>query len=132
MKVDDDKILKAIKMFENHPSIIKINKITTSEFSFNNVMTSQIYDEIIALSYSKACPKESIPPKVVKENHDTFTIKIHNDINYSTTYGEFPHMLKLADVTPIHTKDDRYDKSNYRLVSLLPAVSKNFERVLYK
>ena len=41
-------------------------------------------------------------------------------------------MLKLADITPAHKKDDRYNKSNYRPVSLLPAVSKIFERVLYK
>ena len=60
-----------------------------------------------------------------------FTTKIHIVINCSIINGEFPSLLKLADVTPAHKKDDRCDKSNYRPVSLLPAISKNFERILY-
>ena len=128
---EGDHILTAIKMFENHPSIIKIKGINTSEFSFSHVLASQVHDEINALNLSKACPKESIPPKIIKENLDIFTTKIHNDINYSITSGEFPNVLKLADITPAHKKDGRCDKSNYRPVSLLPAISKVFERILY-
>ena len=129
--IEEDQISTAIKMFENHPSINKIKEITTSEFSFKQVSPSQVHNQIIALNLSKACPKGSIPPKIIKENHDIFTTKIHFYINYSITSGEFPSLLKLADITPAHKKDDRCYKSNYRPVSLLPAMSKIFERILY-
>ena len=36
----------------------------------------------------------------------------------------------LADVCPVHKKDDYSYKKNYRAVSLLPIVSKVFERLL--
>ena len=42
----------------------------------------------------------------------------------------FPKELKLADILPIFKNDDT-DKTNYRPISILPAISKVFERVLY-
>ena len=38
--------------------------------------------------------------------------------------------MKYAIVSPIHKKDDYSYKKNYRPVSLLPIVSKVFERLL--
>ena len=74
---EGDDILTAIKMFENHPSIIKIKGINASEFSFSQVLASQVQDEINALNLSNACPKENKPPKIIKENLDIFTTKTH-------------------------------------------------------
>ena len=37
----------------------------------------------------------------------------------------------MADITPAYKKDDAADKGNYRPVSILPAVSKIFERNMY-
>ena len=42
----------------------------------------------------------------------------------------FPENLKLADVTPIFKKKDKTFVENYRPVSVLPAVSKIFERIM--
>ena len=44
----------------------------------------------------------------------------------------FPNELKLADIIPIHKKSASTDKGNYRPISLLPAVSKVFERLIAK
>ena len=45
--------------------------------------------------------------------------------------GEFPNKLKFLEVSPIFKKGDKTDKSNYRAVSILPIVSKIYERLLY-
>ena len=50
----------------------------------------------------------------------------------SLEVGEFPSGMKLANVTPVHKKGSRYDKGNYRPVSILPNLSKVFERCLHK
>ena len=39
--------------------------------------------------------------------------------------------MKLANITPVLDKDDRTDKSNYRLISVLPNLSKVFEKCIY-
>ena len=39
--------------------------------------------------------------------------------------------MKYAGVTPIHKKDDKTDKENYRPISVLPNLSKVYERLMY-
>jgi len=45
--------------------------------------------------------------------------------------GVFPERLKYAVINPIFKNGDRFDISNYSPISLLPAFSKVFEKVLY-
>ena len=44
--------------------------------------------------------------------------------------SEYPASLKYADITPIFKKDDKTDKTNYRLISILPNLSKIYERFM--
>ena len=41
-------------------------------------------------------------------------------------------MLKMADITPVHKKESRSAKNNYRQVSILPNISKLYERIMFK
>ena len=52
---------------------------------------------------------------------------------YSNTIslGIFPDNLKYADVSPALKKGDRFDKSNYWPNSVLPVITKIFERLLF-
>ena len=52
--------------------------------------------------------------------------------NQNTKNATFPNELKNADISPVYKKKDRHDKSNYRPVSILPLLSKPFERILYE
>jgi len=45
--------------------------------------------------------------------------------------GIFPERLKYAIIKPVFKSGDRSNVSNYRPISLLPAFSKVFEKVLY-
>ena len=40
-------------------------------------------------------------------------------------------LVKYADVSPAFKKGDRFDKSNYRAIGILPVISKIFERFLF-
>ena len=39
--------------------------------------------------------------------------------------------MKYAEVTPIHKMDDKTDKENYYPISILPNLSKVYERLMY-
>ena len=49
-------------------------------------------------------------------------------VNHALINGKFPSILKNANVTPVHKKDD---PSDFRPVSVLPLLSKVFERIIY-
>ena len=46
-------------------------------------------------------------------------------------YRYYPTAMKYTEVTPIHKKDDKTDKENYRPISILPNLSKVYERLMY-
>ena len=59
-------------------------------------------------------------------------IPIANCINKCISIKSFPDELKVADVIPVFKKEDPNNKANYRPISLLPIISKIFERVLFE
>ena len=128
-----DPVRRAIKKYEHHPSIVKIKEIFGNQdiFSFEPASYNDILKEITILSISKACPKTTIPPKIIKDNCDLFSLKLYADFRVSIENARFPNNLKQADITPVHKKGDRTDKNNYRPVSILPAMSKIFEKLLF-
>ena len=52
-------------------------------------------------------------------------------INKTIDTGLFPSQWKMAKVFPLYKKDDCTDARNYRPISVLPAISKICERVVY-
>ncbi len=53
-------------------------------------------------------------------------------INQMLNTRMFSIKLKIAKITPIFKKDDQTLFTNYRPISLLPAFSKVFEKVIFK
>ena len=128
-----DYITNIINKFKNHPSIMKIkeNIVITERFNFEPVDESVIYDKIDSLDKRKPTTYNNIPARILVENKDIispFITKIYNDSNRDS---KFPNSLKSAEVTPVHKKEERINKDNYRPVSILPSISKIFERNIF-
>ena len=64
---------------------------------------------------------------MLKRSSDICNVVLQNIWN-SEILGKlyFPKKLKLADITPVYKKKDPALVENYRPVSVLPSVSKNF------
>ena len=95
------------------------------------VLLNEIINERKSLDESKAAESNDIPTKLVKENCHIFTTFITENFNNMIENSVFPVSLKQADIKPIHKKDSRRDKENYRPLSILPNLSKIYERCLY-
>ena len=81
---------------------------------------------------SKATQQGDIPTKIVKDDKDIFSYFISARFNNAVNKGVFPNELKHADIKPIYKKESRNEKEeNYRPVSILPNLSKIFERCMY-
>ena len=65
-------------------------------------------------------------------NSDIFAGFLHQNFNDAIATSVFPQNLKNANITPVFKKGDRKSETNYRPASILPNVSKIYERCLYK
>ena len=52
--------------------------------------------------------------------------------NMSFSNGIFPESLKLANIIPIHKKDDKTFVNNYRSISLISKIDKIMEKLIYQ
>ena len=84
------------------------------------------------LSSKKATKNGDIPANILKKSVNIDIKEITFIIHDCNENGIFPDDFKLADVSPIFKKEDSFKKENYRPVSILPHISKVFERILYK
>ena len=72
--------------------------------------------------------KDEISNKLLKSSKNIISKPLSVIINQSLVTGIFPNALKISKVIPLYKKGD---KQYLRPISLLPTISKVFERVLY-
>ena len=99
-------------------------------FSFQLVSIDRV-NNIKTLNTKKACPNGDIPVKVIKMNEDIFSRLTFQNVNQCLINGDFPSCVKQAEVISVIKKEEKLDKSNYRPVSILPVISKIYERLMY-
>ena len=125
----------ALKKYKNRPSITAITKpmknVGNSTFSFNFISHGNIVKELNKLKSNKASQKTDISIKIVKKNVDIISHFMYHNFNNSLSWSAFPTGMKYAYVTPIHKKHDKTGKTNYRPTSILPNLSKVYERLMY-
>ena len=100
-------------------------------FDFEELNLKDTEKEILNLNTKKAVASNSIPAKVLNETSDIcgpVLQQIWNDEILKKC--QFPENLKLADITPVFKKEDKNLAKNYRPVSVLPTLSKVFEKIM--
>ena len=83
------------------------------------------------LKTKTSCGEDVLSVKLLKLINDDICSSTILIINQSFMSGIFHEQLKIAEVIPIFKKDDASIFSNYRLVSILPAISKVFEKIMF-
>ena len=91
----------------------------------------EIQKLIEKLDSTKSTGPCGLPIFLLKRFKEFFAIWLSELINLSFESGEFPTMLKLAKVAPIHKKDSKLNYLNYRPISLLSVFSKLYEKCIY-
>ena len=108
-----------------------LNDPVSTFFSFQNVdeeTVSKLIDNINCKNSSGIDELSTILIKLVKSG---LLKSLTTIINQSLHTGIFPDKLKIAKVIPLFKKGDPTLIENYRPISLLPAISKKFERVIF-
>ena len=104
---------------------------TSSKFSFKYEDRKKFLTEIQNLNSRKASQQNYIPVQILKGNSDICSYILHHNFNNSLFSNKFLKYLKKADTTPVFKKDEKFLKTNYRPISILPTASNIYERCLY-
>ena len=118
--------------FNNHPSIVNItnNWNYAEQFSFSKITNAETIKALESLNPTKSMGWDQIPPKLLKLVSNELAPSLTNIFNVSINSGIYPRSWKKGEWVPVHKKDDKTNKKNYRPVTVLNAVNKIFEQRL--
>ena len=110
---------------------VYLNKTILTSFDFQLIDESN-FDKVIQSLHTKTSSgHDGISVKLLKYLAPALRQPLTFIINQSLLTGIFPEKLKIAKVLPLFKKNDCKIMDNYRPISLLPAISKVFEKVVY-
>lgn len=113
------------------PYTTYLKKVTNYSFKFESISENNIMDIINKLKCKSSTGFDNISTKLLKFIAPVITSPLCMIINQSLKTGIFPDKCKIAKVIPIYKKGKNVLFENYRPISLLPAMSKVFERVVF-
>ena len=103
-------------------------KLGNNVFELQPITVYEVSKIIKNLNSNKSTGLDGLGPKLIKMCGDYITQPLAFIINKSISHGLFPEDLKRAYVIPIHKSGPKTDPNNYRPISILPTISKIFER----
>ena len=100
-------------------------------FFLSPTKPDEISKIIDCLNLKKSTGPNGIPVFILKAFKDFCSFWLSKLINLCFENGEFPELLKLAKVIPLHKKESILNYLNYRPISLLSVFSKIYEKTIY-
>ncbi len=74
---------------------------------------------------------DEIPASLIIDGAEELAVPLSYLINQCLAHSVFPTAEKCAKVTPLHKSDEKMVMDNYRPISVLPILSKVFERMVH-
>ena len=91
-----------------------------------------ISTEIGLLNQNKSSAYDHIDARLLITATEFISEPLSHIINLSLSQGIFPDALKIGKILPIFKKGSPYSINNYRPISILPQISKIFEKIINK
>ena len=104
----------------------------TPRFRFQTVTEQDILKQLRKLNRICATGVDNIPTCYIKDTAYVIGKPITFIINLSLKTGMFPNELKMARITPVYKSGAKDSFDNFRPISILPALSKIFEKCVHK
>ena len=99
--------------------------------TFNQITEVDVLNIIDKLPSKASSGVDGLSPILLKHIKNEISRPVTLILNQCLTNGVFPDKLKIAKVVPIHKSDDDTMFNNYRPISILPTLSKIFEKVIF-
>ena len=104
---------------------------TDCSFSLQTPSVSIVLSFLKKIDEKKATGLDRIPSKLLKMAASIIAPSLTSIFSKSILTGIYPNDWKAAKVTPLLKKGIKSDPNNYRPISVIPVVSKVFEKIVY-
>lgn len=112
------------------------NRSTTNTSNVGNSIylepctPNEISKIIASLNNTNAVGYDEISTQIIKSCVDILSPILAHLINLSFFEEKYPDKLKFSVVKPLYKKNNKYDLNNYRPVTLIPVISKIYEKAM--
>lgn len=93
---------------------------------------TEVFVVINNLKTKKSMGHDGISTWLLKQLANELCNPLSDLINMSLNNGDVPDILKLAKVIPLYKSKDKHSLENYRPISVLSAISKVVEKIVFK
>ena len=118
--------IDSVKKYYSH----NIN-LQNNFFSLQPTTKEVIQKLLEELNSAKAVGIDNIGGKFLKDGAPILADPITKLCNLSIILSKFPKECKIAKLKPLYKKGSKLEAKNYRPISLLPLVSKIFEKIIH-
>ena len=122
------KIPKPLKSVTAYLKLLQSNQSSL----FLTLTCEEEIKKIVSTLLSKASSgHDNISNILLKEIINPLTHVLMEVFNKSMAIGEFPSIMKFAEVVPLYKSKEHCLENNYRPISLLTTISKILEKIMY-
>ena len=119
------------KSLKNVSTYLEKIRHNSCSLFMNPCTTHEIKRLINSIPNKTSSGHDDISNKLLKEICESIFPALDYIVNESLKLGEFPTVMKLAEVVPLFKSGKSEIVGNYRLISLLMTISKVLEKVVY-
>ena len=126
----DDRLTRTPHLSEAKKNLANkfLSKIVLEQFSFSVILPWLLNQ----LGTKKATGLDRIPCKLLQISTSIVGPSLAYSFKSCIDAAIFPNEWKIAKVTPLCNKGSKCELGNYRPISVLPLISKIFEKIVYR
>ncbi|CAB4005268.1 Hypothetical predicted protein [Paramuricea clavata] len=134
---DEEFIAKSIEDKATYHGLVMYTNRRVKKRDLLNIanyrLTKKVLQMLNSMPANKAKGADGLSPKLLKIAAPSISSSVAHLINHCISTNTFPSRWKVAKVTPIFKNQGNVEhKQNYRPISVLPILSKLYERHLYE
>ena len=100
-------------------------------FNFRAINEGDLQKAMAKMKIKKSFGNDNISGNFLKIAFAVISSSLLKIFNVSIETNTFPDAWKIARVAPIYKEGEKSEKSNYRPISVLPVISRLFEKLIY-
>ena len=105
--------------------------LENNNFTFTPTNEDIILNLLQQINPAKAVGLDQLGGKFLKDGANELSLPVTQLINLSIISSVFPSQCKIAKLKPLYKKGSAIEPKNYRPISLLPILSKLFEKIIH-